>query len=257
MHKIYIEVLLIVGLFLGIIASFEVGRFFRARRRADDIKSSRPGLSGVEAAIFGFVALILAFTFSWSFAHFDARRHLIIEEANRINTAYLRLSLLPGQDQSELKEKLRQYVDARVAAYRAFPDYVKVQAGIDRATKIQGEIWTTAVTATQKIVSPQASLLILPALDSMFDIANTRYMEIKMRRPVTMTCLISVLVLSCSLLAGFGMGDSKARSWIHIIIYAALLAMTIYTIIDLEYTRTGPIQASEYDQALIGVGNNR
>lgn len=251
MHKVYIEALLPVGVFLGIIASFEIGRFFRNMRRVADTKSERAGFLAIEAAIFGFVALILAFTFSWSFMRFDVSRHLIIEEVNHINSAYLRLSLLPSQDQSELKGKLRQYVDARVAAYRAFPDYAKAQAGIDRATAIQGEIWTTAVTATQKMTSPQVSLLILPALDSMFDIANTRYMAIKMRRPVTITCLIIVLVFSCSLLAGFGMGDSKSRSWIHIIIYAALLTMTICTIVDLEYARTGLVQISEYDQALI------
>lgn len=249
MHNILIP----FGVFLGIVISFEIGRFFRTRRRVADTKSERAGFLAIEAAIFGLVALILAFTFSWSFIRFDARRHLIIEEVNHIDTAYLRLSLLPGQDQSELKGKLRQYVDERIAAYRAFPDYVKAQTGIDRATKIQGEIWTMAVAATQKMTSPQASLLILPALDSMFDIANTRYMAIKIHRPVTITCLMFVLVFSCSLLAGFGMGDSKARSWIHIIIYAALLTMTIYTIIDLESARTGLVQVSEYDQALIDV----
>ena len=58
------------------------------------------------------------------------------------------------------------------------------------------------------------------------------------------------------LIGRFGMGASKERSWIHVVIFAALLAMTIYTIIDLEYPRTGLIQVGDFDQALIDVSNS-
>jgi hypothetical protein len=255
MDNVYIQVLFAVGLFLVILFLIEAGRFLRARHRTDNVESARAGHVVVEGAIFGLMGLMLAFTFSWSFMRFDTRRHLIVEEANYIRTAYLRLSLLPTQAQSELQEKFRQYVDARVAAYRAFPDSAKVEAGINQATAIQGEIWPMAVAASQQMASPQASLLILPSLNLAFDTANTRYMSIKMHRPMTINCLMAVLVLTCSLLAGFSMGDSKARSWIHAIIFAALLTITVYTIIDLEYPRIGLIQVSYVDQALIDVRN--
>ena len=60
--------------------------------------SDRLGAEGVgviDGAVFALPGLLLAFTFSGAAARFDTRRHLIVEEANAIGTAYLRLDLLP------------------------------------------------------------------------------------------------------------------------------------------------------------------
>ena len=55
-------------------------------------------------------------------ARFDTRRQLIVEEPNAIGTAYVRLDLLPTDAQPTLRERFRQYLAARLAVYRKFPD---------------------------------------------------------------------------------------------------------------------------------------
>jgi hypothetical protein len=45
------------------------------------------------------------------------------------------------------------------------------------------------------------------------------------------------------------MGDSRNRPW-HTWVFAAALALTIYTIIDLEFPCVGIVQVDRYDAAL-------
>jgi hypothetical protein len=246
-------VLLVGGLFFGIILMMQAGLNIGTRYLAKYPKLGDAGLGVLEGALFGLMGLVLAFSFSAAALRFDARRQLIVEEANDIGTAYLRLDLLPAHAQSKLRENFRQYVDARLSAYNAVPDMTKVEAELGRSIALQRQIWTTAVVASQQANSPQAPTLVLSALNAMFDIANTRYLAGKMHLPMAIYFLMGVLILICSLLAGFEMGFGKARSRIHTIAFAALLAVTVYTIIDLEYPRIGLIQVKNFDQALVDV----
>jgi len=256
MNQVVLGALFAGGLFLGILLMMQVGRYVRVRLSGKDIESTSAGLTALEGALFGLMSLILAFCFSGAGLRFDARRQLIIEEANCIGTAYLRLSLLPTQAQQDLQEKFRQYVDARLDAYRVLPDLAKAKAEIARAAAIQGEIWTRAIEASQRMDSLQATVLVLPALNAMFDIANTRYWATQIHPPPFVFWLLGVLILIFSLLAGFDMGDGKARSWIHVVSFAVLLAITFYAIVDLEFPRLGLVQVKNFDQALVDVRNN-
>jgi hypothetical protein len=85
--------LLAALLFVGMLILLEVGRRAGVRRQLRD--PSGTGAGALEAAVFGLLALLIAFTFSGAASRFDARRHLVVEEANAIGTAYLRVDLLP------------------------------------------------------------------------------------------------------------------------------------------------------------------
>src|SRR5205807_6911104 len=117
-----------------------------------------------EAAVFGLMGLLVAFTFSGAASRFDARRQLIVEESNTIGTAYLRVDLLPAQSQASLRDAFRQYVDARVATYRKIPDLVAVAAERRRAETLQREIWAQAVAGCKAMNSPAVTTLVLSSL---------------------------------------------------------------------------------------------
>jgi len=67
------------------------------------------------------------------------------------------------------------------------------------------------------------------------------------------TSMLAALALLCSLFAGYGMAGGPARSWMHTIGFAAILTITIYIIVDLEYPRFGLIRVDPFDQALVKV----
>lgn len=74
----------------------------------------------VDAAILSLLGLLTAFTFSSVFS-LRCAALLIVEEANAIGTAYLRLDLLPEDRQPALRNKFREYVASRSELWRCSP----------------------------------------------------------------------------------------------------------------------------------------
>lgn len=82
--------------FASILLAMEIGRRAGSWTRKRDPAGATSGTGAVEAAVFGLMGLMIAFTFSGAASRFDSRRQLIVEEANKIGTAYLRIELLPA-----------------------------------------------------------------------------------------------------------------------------------------------------------------
>jgi hypothetical protein len=243
--------LLTFSLFLSMLLFLEVGRRIGLRRRAKDVDGASEGFGAVGGSVFALLGLLIAFTFSGAASRFDVRRHLIVEETNAIGTAYFRLDLLPADAQARLKEGFRQYVDARLEAYRKLPDIVAAKEGLARAAKLQGEIWQQAVAACQEGNYQPATMLLLPAMNAMIDITTSRTMAAQTHPPTIIFVMLSGMALAASLLAGHGMAGTKSRSWVHQLVFAATLAISVYVIIDLEYPRLGLIRVEAFDQALV------
>ena len=245
-----IETLLLAGgMFLAVLAFLEVGRRIGLASKANDGKE--PAAGAVDAAVYGLLGLLIAFTFSGAASRFEARRHLIVEEANAIGTAYLRLDLLPAEAQKSLKDKFRQYVDSRLEVHAKMQDIEAVKKAIARSQNLQAGIWAEAIAASRAVFPQPAAMLLLPALNQMIDITTTRLVATQNHPPSIIFIMLILLALLSALLAGFSMAGSKSR--IHMLVFAAILAITIYVIFDLEYPRLGLIRIDAADQVLIDV----
>jgi len=243
--------LMTVGLFLAMLMLSEVGRRIGIRRMLKDPEGARAGVGAVEGAVFGLLGLLVAFTFSGAAVRFDVRRQLIIEETNAIGTAYLRIDLLPPEAQPRLRESFRRYVDSRLEVYRKLPDLQAAMEERARSAPLERAVWEQAVTACQEAGSQPATMLLLPALNQMIDITTTRTMAGQTHPPTVIFAMLAVLALAGALLAGYGMAGGKSRSWLHMLALAAMLAVTVFVILDIEYPRLGLIQVSDFDQALV------
>lgn len=241
---------LLVGLFATMFVCLEAG-FRLGQGRGSE------GLGAIDGAIFGLMGLLVAFTFSGAAQRFDERRHLIVEEANDIGTAYLRLNLLAPADQPPLKARFREYLTARLAAYEALPHEDVARQHLAHSNSIQNEIWTMAVAAAARAPLAQpATMLLLPALNEMFDITTTRTAAVRMHPPAMIFALLVVVFLLCSLLGGYSMAARQHRSWLHIVVFLAILTLTFYTIIDVEFPRRGLIRVDDFDGLLRNVLNS-
>jgi hypothetical protein len=239
-----------VGVFLGLLLCLELGRRIGQRRLARDPEADRAGAVVLEGAVFGLLGLLIAFTFSGAAARFDARRQLVVEEANAIGTAYLRLDLLPSDAQPPLRDRFRRYVETRRAVYRKLPDIAAAEVELAKATALQGEIWSLAVQACQNEGSQPARGLVLPALNAMIDITTTRTMATRMHPPMVIFAGLLVLVLGGAVLAGSDMAGGKTRDWLHILAFAATMTLALYVILDLEFPRLGLVRVDAFDQVL-------
>jgi hypothetical protein len=246
MNSLY-DPMLVVALFGGMLIFLEIGRQV-GRRRGEGAGSA---FNALEGAIFGLMGLLLAFTFYGAATRFDAKRQLIVDETNAIDTAYLRIDLLPPSRQESLRESLRRYLDARLAFYRKVLDPGAAAEEASRATAVQREIWTLAVGACREASSPATTTLVLSSLSAMIDVKTTRDVALHTHPPTIIFALLGILLLICSLLGGFDAAAHGSRSPVHMLGFAAVMAITVYVILDYEYPRIGMIRQETTDQSLV------
>jgi hypothetical protein len=217
-------------------------------------RNKSEGLKILEGALFALMGLLIAFTFNSAHYKFDHRRQLIIEEANAIGTTYLRLDLVDNPTQNQLKDYLREYLASRIKTYRLLPNAELAIQEMNRTKQLQQHIWDLSVHACKTQNIPAICIILLPSLNSMFDIANTRYANTKIHPPwIVFVLLIGVSIIS-SFLAGFDIGIQSMGSKIFLFCYAILIALTIYIVIDMEFPRLGLIRVDSFDQVLMDVG---
>lgn len=239
-------------LLLGMLIMLETGRRLGIRRRRQETESDRNSLGTIEAALFGMFALLVALTFTGAASRFNDKRMLIAEEVTAVQTAYLRLQLLPEEQRPALKELFRRYVDSRLETYRRMPDTAAVEAEMAESEKLQEQIWTKAVAASDLPGAHRvAGMLVLPALNSMFDITTIRTMALQIHPPTIVYVLLFGVALACSLLAGYRMAGVQYRSWLHIAGFTVITVLVVYVILDLDYLREGLIRLQTSDQLLI------
>ena len=238
-----------IGLFCLMVAATLTGhRVALARSRRADAEAS-VGTSAVDAAVLGLLGLLIAFWFSSAGTRLDMRRSLIVEEANAIGTAWLRLALLPQDVQPVMRGLFREHVDVRLEqAPAASPDTSKRLA--TRADEVQSAIWRQAVEAAPRCESEQAAAILLASLNEMFDAAARHQAAYDAHTPTLILVLVLVVGAFSGLLAGHDMGTRGPVNWLHALALAAVVSLTVWVIYDLEMPRYGLIRVDNYDHLL-------
>src|SRR6185295_10265709 len=180
---------LILGLLFGaMLVCFEIGRRLGLARRARHPDEPPEGVRIIDGAILGLLGLSLAFTFSAASERLVVRRAQIVEEANAIGTAYLRIDVLPESDQPAIRDLFRRYLEARLEVFEKIPNLAASNAALAKSVALQREIWSRCVVATRN-ATPSASILVLQALNQMIDITTARTMAAKTHAPTIVLVL--------------------------------------------------------------------
>jgi multisubunit Na+/H+ antiporter MnhB subunit len=238
-------------LFVGMLLCIDLG--YRLGRRAQRDPLWHEGIGALEAAVYGLLGLLLGFAFSGATSRFEAHRQLSVKEANAIGTAYLRLDQLPAEQQPELRRLFRDYLDARVEVQASVSPEGKPERGVAQSAQLQQQIWSRAVAASRTDPTQNSARMLLPAINDMMDVTTERSVAFQAHLPVLVFYLLVFIALMSALLAGYGMAKRKKRSPLHIFLYAACVAATIYAVTDLEHPRSGLIRLDAADQALLQV----
>jgi len=178
----------------------------------------------------------------------------VVEEANAVGTAWLRMDLVPAPAQPKLREAMRAYVDSRIATYRALPDVGAARAELARSQALQGEIWSQAVRALRdEKAGVGAQLLVLRALNDMFNYTTTRSAASLIHPPAIIYWMLIAFSVAAAILAGYQTAGEKDYDWPHKIGFAAMVALTVYVIFDIEYPRLGLVRMDAIDRVLVEV----
>jgi hypothetical protein len=250
------EVAMSVGLFCGILLCLEIGFRIGLTSSKRNHELAYEGTGTIDAAVFALLGLLLGFSFAGAMSRFDARRQLIVNEANAIGTAYLRIDLLPSAEQPEIRTLFREYLDARLRAFEILRNRSGAREEFARAAEVQQRIWDRALAASRNDSTQNSARLLMPAINDMIDVTTARMIAAGTRLPALIFLLLVSVALLSGLLAGYAMAKRKARSWLHMLLYAIVIPITIYAVLDFEDPRSGLIRVDAADKALIQLRNS-
>jgi hypothetical protein len=160
------------------LAGIAIGRRLRGHRE----EISEP-IGAVQAALLGFVGLLLAFGLTMAVGRYENRRSAIVVEANAIGTAFLRAQTIPEPQRTASIELLRNY-----SAERLRLAGIEVHTGaftdsVEAADTIERGLWKLAGESLDASPDGSAVRLYVDSLNTMFDAASSREAAFRDRIP--------------------------------------------------------------------------
>jgi hypothetical protein len=232
-------------LFVALVVCLDIG-YRLGVRRIRTTPGAHEGFGAIEAAVFGLFGLLLSLSFFGAASRLDARRQLMVRETNAIADAYMRIDLLPIAEQPEVRHLFREYLDARLSISQN-PDEAVVESEVRHATKLQREIWSRAIRANRD-GAPGAALL-LAGVNQMVGIEEEQSIAMQTHLPLLVFYLLVAAALLSALVAGFGMARGS-RNWLSVLVYASIVTLTLYVMVDMEFPRRGLIRVGAADRAM-------
>ncbi len=206
----------------------------------------------VVGTVLSLMGLVLAFSFANAATRLDTNRRAILEEANAIETAWLRIDVAQPEFRPLLSDVLRRYVDARIRAYETYEERMglaEYDREVQQSSKLFQQLWSTAVAGTAP--ASVERVMFLNALSSMRDTATTRSLSMNTHLPPAIHVFLFGIVLVGALLVGGVLAQARRPLWFYRIVIAAVLSWTLYAIMDMEYPRLGAFQLLRNADALL------
>ncbi|MEO8439665.1 MAG: hypothetical protein ABI540_05525 [Spartobacteria bacterium] len=232
---------------MAITLTAEIG--FRLGRRwhpqLDDMR--RGHLGAVLGSVLGLLALLLSFTFALSHDRHEARRQLVLKDANALEALYLESTLLPEPPRQRFKQLLGQYVNlhAQVAQLRRDATPKEAAKAADAASAIHREMWQLITTAPEVDPSSRSAQEFRRRLIAVLEVQHERLFaaESHVPDPVILLLMLGAAMATGAIGLFGGMGNHRgipARA-----ILAVLLGATIYVLLDLDRPHEGFIDVSQ------------
>jgi hypothetical protein len=226
---------------LLILGAGEVGHWLgeRAARRG------AAGVSTLEAAILGLLALMIGFTFSMALSRFEARRDGVVIEATAIGTTALRARLLPAPHNDETVKLMRDYVQLRLDLARRQVSLQEFDATVRRSNAIQEALWQQAKAVVAKDNAMVPTGLFVESLNEMIDDQDRRLAALNNRLPIIIVvALYGVSIVGIGF-AGYGSGVESRRTRVPVHVTGILVASMVLLIQDIDRPGAGFIRVSQ------------
>lgn len=242
---------LLFGMLLMGEIGWRTGRYFSVSHKVSKVGAGDTFV----AAIFGLLALLIAFTFSGASDRYDQRRELIAKEMTTMGTAYMSVDLLNQADQPRIRALFQSYLDHRITLYQNMVDAAALETKYQAQSALGNQLWQAAVEAVKKTDNSQklVAAQILPEISNMFDAYDNQRLAVKFHPPPIIWQALMVLALIGSLLSGYGMGIEQKRDWLLNFAFIVLMAGAVYVILNLEYPRIGNISLDDFEHELIAL----
>ncbi|MFN0051406.1 MAG: hypothetical protein ACKV0T_04400 [Planctomycetales bacterium] len=231
---------------LSIEAGYRLGRF---RRRTCANEKEAP-VGAIVAAKLGLLAFILAFTFGLAASRFDAKRTIVVDEANAIGTTYLRAGLLSESRGAAVRQLLSDYVDERLEGVHTG----NLGQLMRRSDELHRALWKEAEAAGKADSGSIVVGLFIQSLNETIDLHAKRIL-VGLHNRVPSILWGALLLVTILTMAGVGYYDGLASSSRSpaMLVLALTFSIIIMLIADLDRSQEGLLTVSQ--QAMVDLQN--
>jgi hypothetical protein len=204
-------------------------------------------------AMLTLLALMLAFTYSFSMSRADLRKQAQIAEVNALGTAFLRADLLPEPGRSDVRQRLYDYTESRYVEPGTIATLEGLQRVVIRSEELQSTIWPAVKSALRQpgdMTDPEKALLV-SSINDVLDAHTTRMAVIYDRLPSAVLALMVLIAGTALGVAAFNSSLSGYRFRWRMTVFAFILASLMYLILDYDMMMRGFIQVDH--SSLVGL----
>jgi len=182
-----------VGTLLVMLAAAAFGHFIRKlqmRRAAERDRESEASVAQegyLLSCVLGLLGLLLAFTFGMALNRYEARRDLVVKEANAIGTAYLRAQLLDEPYRGRLSQVLVDYTENRIELAT-----VGGAGRLARNDQLLTDMWATVRASRESALAHGLTKALLTTFNEVIDLDAERKIAWGLRIPVEVLALVLV-----------------------------------------------------------------
>lgn len=228
--------------FIAIFALSEAG--FQLGRRRESAADGKDPSWLIEGTAFTLLALLLGFSFSMALGRFDARRGTFLREANAIATTFLRTQLLDARTAAAIRDDLRAYIEERLDFARAdAAPQQRITADRD-SEGLQRKMWTAAMRVARQDPHSTTVPLFVASLNDTINLSIEERAVLTNHIPDVVIIWLLSIALIASAMMGYGFGKEGRHAPIFKAVFAAMVALVLGLILDLDRPQRGIIRVN-------------
>lgn len=236
--------LLFVGLILVVLVLSMELAYRYGSRLVGDPRMKDEAWNTVYAGLLVLVAFMLGLSYAQAQERFDARRQLVIKEANAIGTTWLRADQLPQPQSNEFRALLKSYASLRLHAYQNPRDLNALNRAVEESEAQQGQLWRLTSDALRAHPADQGLALLMQTLNDAIDVSAEQIAALTQHVPVSLVMATLLLVVLATAATGFSFARLQARPAVFTAIYIIALTVSIGMIVDLDRPQSGFVRVS-------------
>lgn len=198
----------------------------------------------VDEATLALLGLLLAFSFSGASGKHDARKLLVVEEAAAVGDLAGAVATLDDPERESMRQRLREYMDLRIAASR-LPLVDDGHVALDRKARgLQAALTSDIATAVRSGNHPSIHEELVSTLNEVTTAYERRLAASDDHLPLTVVLMLSVSAVVGAFSLGRIQGLTRRREIMPMAIFVVLVTLVFAVTLDLEQPRRGTIKVS-------------
>ncbi|HEX8806635.1 MAG TPA: hypothetical protein VF741_06780 [Candidatus Aquilonibacter sp.] len=201
-------------------------------------------LNAVLAGILTLSSFVLGLSFSQASGRFDARRGLVISEANAIGTTWLRANQLEPAQMQQFRHVLTDYAAMKLKVYQTPGARDLQQQAIEQTGRDQATLWEIASSALRAHPANLGLSLLMQSLNDTIDVGAAIRQALTSHVPTAVVTLTLVLIALGALSLGLRFALDESRPRVVSIIYVVASVVVFSMMVDYDRPGTGLVTVS-------------